>query len=137
MNQFVCPSCNHILKIADKFCPGCGTRVSSENPESENRTKTIVSSGKYSGTMIKSKASFGWKIFRNVIIATVVLGVLALAIWFQFDPDAGKKLTDALMGIGFMAVFFFTGWLFMRGQKGKKRSNWDDDQYSDVCDDND
>jgi hypothetical protein len=65
-----------------------------------------------------------------------VSGIIALIIWFQVDPDAGKKLTDALLGIGFMAVFFFVGWLFMRGKKGKN-SDWDDDQYGDLDDDND
>jgi hypothetical protein len=57
-------------------------------------------------------------------------------IWFQVDPDAGKKLTDALMGIAFMAVFFFVGWLFMRGKKGKGRGGNDDYDW-DHNDDND
>jgi hypothetical protein len=35
-----------------------------------------------------------------------------------------------------MLVFFFFGWLFMRGKKGRK-SDWDDDQYADVDNDND
>jgi hypothetical protein len=55
-----------------------------------------------------------------------LLGIIAFFIWFKVDPEAGKKLTDVLTGTGFMLVFFFFGWLFMRGKKGKKQG-WDDD----------
>jgi hypothetical protein len=123
--------------LNDKFCPNCGDHIV-ENPVSSGKPKikTISSAGTYSGKIIKSKTSKTWKIIRNLIIVTIVSGIIALIIWFQVDPDAGKKLTDALLGIGFMAVFFFVGWLFMRGKKGKK-SDWDDDQYGDLDDDND
>lgn len=83
--------------------------------------------------MTKAKTPKGWRIFRTVLIVIVLLGVIAMVVWFQVDPEAGKKLTDVLMGIGFMIVFFLFGWLFMRGKKGKK-SNWDDDQFADVND---
>ena len=135
MSQSVCPSCSHPVEISDKFCPGCGALLS-QTTETTKNVKTISSSGNYSGTMIKGKTSKGWKIFRNVIIVIVLLGIIALVIWFQVDPDAGKKLKDALMGIGFMIVFFFFGWLFMKGGKGR-RSGGDDDQYNDISDDND
>ena len=137
MSQLFCHSCSHPLEKADKFCPGCGKEVSLVETDSRKTAKTIVSSGNYSGTMTKSKTSRGWKIFRNIILVIIILGIVALVVWFQVDPEAGKKLTDALLGIGFMAVFFFVGWLFMRGQKGKRSSSWDDDQYHDVSDDND
>ena len=138
MSQILCPSCNHPVETTDKFCPGCGTLLSqTPTEETGNNVKTITSSGHYSGKMIKGKTSRGWKIFRNIVIAVVLLGIIALIIWFQVDPDAGKKLTDALMGTAFMIVFFFVGWLFMRGKKGRRGSNYDDDQYNDISDDND
>jgi cbb3-type cytochrome oxidase subunit 3 len=87
--------------------------------------------------MIKGKTSRGWKILRNGILTLIILAIVALIVWFQLDPDAGKKLTDIAMGTAFMAVFFFVGWLFMRGKKGKNNYDWDDDQYSDVADDDD
>lgn len=137
MSQSVCPSCNYPVDITDKFCPGCGVLLSqTKETETVGNVKTITSSGSYSGKMMKGKTSRGWKFFRNVIISIILLGIIVLIIWFQVDPEAGKKLTDALMGIGFMAVFFFVGWLFMRGKKGRRGSNYDD-YYSDVSDDND
>lgn len=140
MNQRLCKQCNKPIEISDKFCPHCGTPVSSEEKQAvasgTKSTKTISSSGNYSGTMIKGKGAGTRKIIRNIIIAIVLIGIVALIIWFQVDPEAGKKLTDALMGIGFMIVFFFVGWLFMRGKKGRRGSNYDD-PYNDVSDDND
>lgn len=135
MNQSICPSCNQPVEVSDKFCPRCGNQLT-QTKESKPNVKTITSSGNYTGTMVKGKTSRGWKIFRYIIIAIVLLGIIALIIWFQVDPDAGKKLTDALMGIAFMIVFFFVGWLFMRGKKGRRGSNYDD-PYNDVSDDND
>lgn len=128
-----CPNCNQAVEPADKFCPGCGNSLNENTNQTAN---TIRSSGNYSGKMTKGKKSKGWKIFRNSIISLILIGIVALIIWFQVDPDAGKKLTDVLMGIAFMAVFFFVGWLFMRGKKGKGNS-WDDDQYHNVADDDD
>ncbi len=141
MSQIICNNCKGANDPVNKFCSNCGTildgSVQEDVQEPSSSTKTIRSSGNYSGKMIKGKKSKGWKIFRNIIIGLVLLGVLTLVIWFQVDPDAGKKLTDALMGIAFMAVFFFVGWLFMRGKKRKTNYDWDDDQYSDVADDDD
>lgn len=140
MNQTACPSCNHPIEITDKFCPGCGNPLTqTTKTKSAENVKTITSSGNYSGTMIKGKTSSSWKIFRKIIIAVVLVGIIALIIWFQVDPDAGKKLTNTLMGIGLMAVLFFVGWLFTRGKKGKGRGNydWDDDYDNDDIDDDD
>ena len=141
MNQIICDNCKRANEPANKFCSFCGTNLYDSKQENTQEptgsAKTIRSSGNYSGKMTRGKKSKAWKIFRNIIISLVLLGVLALVIWFQVDPDAGKKLTDVLMGIAFMAVFFFVGWLFMRGKKGKTNYDWDDDQYSDVADDDD
>ncbi|WP_346859221.1 zinc ribbon domain-containing protein [uncultured Draconibacterium sp.] len=136
-----CKSCNHQNKQGAAFCEKCGNSLGELNTEAQNKIPSenahkIVSKGNYTGTMVKGKTSRGWKIFRKLIIALVLLAVVALIVWFQVDPDAGTKLKDAAMGTAFMAVFFFVGWLFMRGKKGNKY-DWDDDQYSDVADDDD
>lgn len=125
-----CFKCGSPVQVSDKFCPHCGTSLmtapADKQASEQKNQKIIVSKGSYSGKMIKSKASKGLKIFRNIIIGIVLSGIIALIIWFQTDPEAGKKLTDVLMGVGFMIVFFFFGWLFMRGKKGKS-PGWDDD----------
>jgi uncharacterized membrane protein YvbJ len=130
---YICPKCMHKNPVTASFCEKCGASLT-ETESTENRKagpQTFTSAGNYAGKMIKGKTPKGWRIFRTVLIAIVLLGVFALIIWFQEDPEAGKKLTDVLMGIGFMIVFFFFGWLFMRGKKGKK-SDWDDDQFADL-----
>ena len=141
-----CTKCSHQNPDNASFCEKCGNSLSendSEKKVSDNKPpQKIVSKGSYSGKMIKGKTSRGWKIFRNILIIIVLLAIISLVIWFQGDPDAGKKLTDALMGIAFMAVFFFVGWLFMRGKKGKGRSSnddydWDHDDDNDFDDDDD
>lgn len=137
----ICDNCKHENQQGVSFCEKCGKPVNAESKvhqevTTSGDTKKIVSKGSYSGTMVKGKSSRGWKIFRKIVLVLVLLAILALIIWFQVDPDAGKKLTDVLMGIGFMMVFFFVGWLFMRGKKGRK-GDWDDDQYDDVADDDD
>jgi len=128
MQSGKCKRCENPVLQTDKFCQSCGAPM--QQPvtpveTSSNSPKTFVSKGTYSGKMVKGKTSRGWKIFRNILIAIVVIGIIALIVWFQVDPEAGKKLTDVLMGIGFMIVFFFFGWLFMRGKKGKN-TGWDD-----------
>lgn len=138
-----CTNCKQPVDTVDKFCPHCGNPTTGESKKVEvpkqKKAKTFVSKGNYTGKIVKEKSSRGWKIFRNIIIALFLVGIIALIIWFQVDPDAGKKLTDVLMGIGFMAVFFFIGWIFMRGKKGNRKDNydWDDDQYTDISDDDD
>lgn len=132
---YICPMCMHKNPETASYCKKCGASLS-ETGILENRKagpQTFSSAGNYSGKMTKAKTPKGWRIFRTVLIVIVLLGVIAMVVWFQVDPEAGKKLTDVLMGIGFMIVFFLFGWLFMRGKKGKK-SNWDDDQFADVND---
>lgn len=129
-----CSKCNHQNPTNAALCEKCGNRIA-ENISEKKATQTkapnkIVSKGSYSGKIIKGKTSKGWKIFRKIIITILLLGIIALVIWFQVDPDAGKKLTDVLMGIGFMIVFFFFGWLFMRGKKGKGRGSNDDYEWN-------
>jgi uncharacterized membrane protein YvbJ len=135
-----CSKCNHQNPTNAAFCEKCGNRLDeniSEKKATETKTPNkIISKGSYSDKMVKGKTSKGWKLFKNILLIIVLFAVISLVIWFQVDPDAGKKLTDALMGIAFMAVFFFVGWLFMRGKKGKGRGGNDDYDW-DHNDDND
>lgn len=136
MNTTKCNQCGKPVTSGDKFCPHCGAPLSKDNEEIKE-TKTFVSKGNYSGKMTKGKTSRWWRILRNIIIAIVLLSIISLLIWFQVDPDAVKKLTDVLFGIGVMVIFFFVGWLFMRGKKGKQNSDWDENQYSNIEEEDD
>lgn len=140
MNQLKCAKCQSDLNRIDKFCPACGTPTGLENedPKMEEKTgtNTISSTGTYSGTLVKGRKSKAFKIFRNIIIAALVLAIIAVIIWFQVDPEAGKKVADVFLGVIFMAFFFLVGWFFMRGKKGKS-NNWDDDHLNDVANDDD
>jgi len=133
-----CPKCDHTNSENVSFCEKCGASLTATGSSKNQKSgpQTFSSAGNYSGKMIKGKNSKGWKIFKKIIIAVVLLGILAVIIWFQADPEAGRKLADAAMGTGFMIVFFFFGWLFMRGKKWKT-AGWDDDHYANVANDND
>lgn len=135
MNQLKCVQCQSDLSSKDKFCLACGnpTGFGSSDTEMEEkiRTKTVTSTGNYSGTLAKGKKPRAVKILRNLIIAAILVGIIAVIIWFQVDPEAGKKVADVFFGVIFMTFFFLVGWLFMRGKKGKS-NNWDDDHLSDV-----
>ena len=142
--KMICPNCKHKNPENTSFCKKCGfSLVENAAADTKKKTaKTYASSGNYSGKMIQGKTSRGWKIFRNLLLIIVLLAIISLVIWFQADPDAGKKLTDVLMGIAFMAVFFLVGWLFMRGKKGKRRHsnddyNWDHNNDNDFDGDDD
>lgn len=137
-NKRSCPSCNHENPVSATFCEKCGASLTEINSSQNQKSgpQTFTSAGTYSGKMVKGKTSKGWKVFKKIIIAFVLLGIVALIIWFQADPEAGRKLTDVLMGTVFMIVFFFFGWLFMRGKK-RKTTGWDDDHYANVANDND
>ena len=115
MTQPICKSCQTVLSFDDKFCPSCGSPFRVKNDETQKdkkvKTDTISSSGNYSGTMVKGKKTRAFKIFRNAIVSLVLAVVLAVVIWFQVDPDAGKKLKDVFFGTVFMIFFFFVGWL--------------------------
>jgi uncharacterized membrane protein YvbJ len=133
-----CSKCNHENPGGAAFCEKCGASFSAAEPNKKEKSgpKNFSSTGTYSGKMIKGKTSKGWKVFKKIIIAFVLLGFVAVIIWFQVDPEAGRKLTDVLIGTVFMIVFFFFGWLFMRGKK-RKTAGWDDDHYANVANDND
>ncbi len=143
-----CNSCNTLISPDENFCPGCGISIKDQKLTSQTDPqgpKTISSAGAYSGTMIKSKSKF-WKRLKNSIIGFILAIVIALIVWFQVDPDAGKKLTNILVGLGLMAVFAF--FIYRKAKKGKGRrrggsfrrgnrsdDDRDDDQYDDDDDD--
>jgi hypothetical protein len=145
MNQSICPSCNHPIEITDKFCPHCGSPVSLDEQQSVSSetksTKTFTSSGNYSGTMIKGKGFGTRKIIRNIIIAIIFIGIIALVIWIKTDPNAKEKLGNILFGFVVMAIFGAVIW--RKSRKGLIKStkqrqanlDWDDD--NDGFDDDD
>jgi len=147
MSTITCTQCNQIVEASDKFCQHCGAPIlQTTNPGSNSTaskpSKTITSSGNYSGTMIKGKGSRTRKTIRNIVIGFVLIGIIALIIWFQIDPDAGEKLTNIIVGLLIMVVFGFFIYRSSQKGKGRKRSfrsgnNRDDDRNHDDDDNND
>ena len=137
-----CPKCNEQINEAENFCQHCGTpieKVGKDNKEGQGTaTKTISSAGTYSGTMSKGKTSKGWKLFWKLIIAVVLIGAVALVIWFQVDPKAGEKLANIAGGLLIMAIFIFFVYRSAKKGKYKKRNHYEDDYWdSRDNDDND
>lgn len=147
MSQNICTQCNKPIENSDKFCPHCGSLVSSDEQKSVSSetksTKTFTSSGNYSGTIIKAKGSGTRKIIRNIIIAIILIGIIALIIWIKTDPDAKEKLGNILFGFVVMAIFGAVIW--RKSKKGLIKStkerqanfDWDDDYDNDGIDDDD
>lgn len=140
MNQSVCPSCNHPIENTDKFCPGCGkplTQTTAAKPE--KNLKTITGSSNYSGKMVTGKTSRSRKIIRNIIIAIVLIGIVAVIIWFNTDPDAKEKSGNILFGAVVIAIFVAV--IRRKSKKGKIRSsknrkaNYDWDEVDEQDDD--
>ncbi len=146
MSDNICPKCKKQVAKTDKFCQSCGFQLdhseSFKQPSSEG-PKTFVSKGSYSGKMVKGKTSKGLKIFRNILIAIVLIGIVAIVIWYKTDPDAGEKLGNILFGAVVMLIFGLVIW--RKSRKGQIKStkerqanyDWDDDQLDDVDDDDD
>ncbi|MCF6333223.1 MAG: zinc ribbon domain-containing protein [Draconibacterium sp.] len=143
MSTITCTQCNKLVESSDKFCQHCGTPIlqttgPESNPTAPKSSKTITSSGNYSGTMIKGKGSRTRKTIRNIVIGIVLGGIITLIIWFQVDPEAGKKLTNVAFGFGFILVFVF--FIYRAAKKGKykkKRGAAKNDYDLDDHDNND
>jgi len=147
MSQNICTQCNNPIESSDKFCPHCGAPVSMVEPQSvsseKKSTKTISSSGNYSGTMIKGKGAGTRKIIRNIIIAIVLIGIIAIIIWIKTDPDAKEKLGNILFGFAVMAIFGAVIW--RKSKKGLIKStkqrqanfDWDDNVETEIDSDDD
>lgn len=140
-----CQKCDHTNLLTAAFCENCGASLTEEqvvNKPPQPEPNKIVSEGSYSGVMTKSKSKFG-KRLRYAIIIIVALGAVALIIWFQLDPNAGEKLSNFAIGLGFVAVFVF--FIFRAAKKGKYKgkrrgfsssnsNQYDDDGYDDDDD---
>lgn len=144
MNINICPKCNQQVAATDKFCQSCGFQLNRSEPSKQTATdgpKTFVSKGSYSGKMVKGKTSKGWKFFRNILIAIVIIGIIAIVIWYKTDPDAGEKLGNILFGAVVMLIFGFVIW--RKSKKGKiqspkqRKANNDYDDIDEQDDDND
>ncbi len=131
MSTNTCTQCNKPVEGSDKFCPHCGTPVQKKTDattqSSGKTTKTITSSGNYSGTMIKGKGSRIRKIMQNIIIAVVVVGIIALIVWIKTDPKATTQLGNIAFGLVFMLVFAF--FIYRSAKKGKKGIRRDDKDF--------
>lgn len=147
-----CPKCNYENEEGAAFCEKCGASLSTtEAAQNENSgPQTFTSTGNYSGKMIKGKTSQSWKVLLYVILSVVIIGAIALIIWFQRDPEAGEELKNIAGGILVAVIFIF---FVIRGnKKGKKRrrrgyeydqgindddNDYDDDSSDDGGDDDD
>lgn len=139
-----CPKCNHENPDGAAFCEKCGASlaVSELSKNKKSGPQTYTSTGTYSGKMTKGKTSRGWKRMRTAIVVIILLLVVAIAIWFAVDPDAGEKLKNIGGGILVAAIFIF---FVIRGNKGKRKRgsgyefeqgvNHDDDYDDDFSDD--
>jgi uncharacterized membrane protein YvbJ len=137
-NLVNCPKCAHANLPTASFCEKCGSSLAEKAPaDNQNKgPKTFASTGNYSGKMIKGKTSKSWKVLIYVILSVVVIGAIALVVWFQRDPAAGEKLKSFAGGLLIVAIFLF---FVFRGKKGKRRirRSGDDDQFDHDDDDHD
>ena len=133
----ICPKCGFQNPENASFCQKCGASLTEKTAADNQKTgpKTFASTGNYSGKMVKGKTPKGWKIFRNAIIVLVLLGIIAIIIWFQVDPEAGTKLKNFAGGLLVMAIFIF--FIYRSAKKGKGRRRSNDDYDWDHNDDND
>ncbi len=132
-----CPKCNHENPQGAAFCEKCGTSLTESGPakKEQSSTKTFSSAGNYSGKMTKGKTSRGWKRMRTAIIVIIIALVVAIAVWFAVDPDAGEKLKNIAGGLLVAAIFIF---FVLRGNRKKRKSRDDYDYYENDDDlDND
>jgi len=144
MSEIVCTQCNNPIEPSDKFCPHCGSPIPSDKQQSaSSSTKTISSSGNYSGTMVKGKGAGTRKKIRNTMIAIGLIVTIALIIWIKTDPNAKEKLSNILFGFTVMAIFGALIW--RKSKKGLIKStkqrqadfDYDDDYGNDGIDDDD
>ena len=142
MKPEICDRCKKSVSQTDKFCQNCGAPIQQKEPSKESSSdgpKTFVSKGNYSGKMVKGKTSSGRKIFRNITIALVLIGIIAIIIWYQTDPNAGEKLGNILFGAVVMVLF--GTYIWWRNKKGKikaskkREANYDWDGIDEQVDD--
>lgn len=136
-NGVTCIKCGHDNLAGVSFCESCGTAIQGEHPRTSPASpgpNKIISKGNYSGTMKKSGSSF-WKKLLITLLIIVLAGAVAIFVWFQIDPDAGKKFKDILEGTGVVLVVMLFLWIFSKGKKkggrGKSQNDYDDDNWDD------
>lgn len=137
MKPEICDRCKNPVSQTDKFCQSCGSPVEQKEASNEplsDGPKTFVSKGNYSGKMVKGKTPRGRKIFRNIIIAIILIGIIAIIIWYRTDPNAGEKLGNILFGAVVMVLF--GSYIWWRGKKGtikasrKREATYDHDDIN-------
>ena len=130
-----CSQCGKMNSLGATFCEHCGSKLLSEPSNQQSKKPEphkIVSKGSYSGKMNTGKS----KLLKRLIIAVitvVVIGVLAIIIWFQVDDNAEDKLKEALRIPGTIVIVGFAIYvaIFGKTKKGRSRGGYDDDDYDD------
>lgn len=136
MSSQTCPSCNEALGPNDNFCRKCGGAAEVEIAPSKTHFKP---SGTYSGKMIKESSS----LFKRILYTSlfiIVAGGASVFVWFQMDPNAGKKLKGAMDAAGAIFVVLLFIWIFFKGKSdrsGGRREDDDWDNDNDFGDDDD
>jgi len=131
-----CPKCNHTNPENVSFCEKCGTSLTATGSSKNQKSgpQTFTSAGTYSGKMIKGKTSKSWKVLLYIILSIVIIGTIAIVIWFQHDPDAGEKLKTIAGGILVVVIFIF---FVIRGYKKGRRRRGSGHEYDQGINDND
>ena len=139
-----CPKCGHPNPSGASFCEKCGTPLEgNSDPKKTGKKppKILSSTGTYSGTMVKSKSSKSYKIFKTIVLSVIVIGIIALIIWFKVDPDAKEKLINVLFSVGFILIFGFFIWRKNKGvsknEMIRRRRRSDSDKLYDKDNDSD
>jgi len=134
-NKKNCPSCNHENPVSVTFCEKCGASLSATGSAKNEKSgpQTFTSTGTYSGKMTKGKTSRGWKRMRTAIIVIILAMVVAIAIWFAVDPDAGEKLKN--IGGGILVAVIFIYFVVKGNRKGRRRRGSDYEYEQEINDD--
>jgi uncharacterized membrane protein YvbJ len=140
-----CPECGHENPLEVAFCEQCGTSLKTGKPVPETRpeksgSKVLHSTGSYSGTMVQGKTSKSKKIFKYIFIVLILVGIAALIVWYNSDPNAKETLGNIIFSGLFILFFGIFIWFKNRKSGRRKKSNFyrdDDGQETYVNSDDD
>lgn len=145
--SLICPKCGYQNVSGSSFCEKCGTSLkadtSSVESQKQQSIKTYSSTGNYSGTMVKSKSSKSYRIFKSIAITILIIAVIAFVIWYNNDPNAKETVISVLFSVGFILIFVLIIW--RKSKKGKMTASrkreanydWDDLEEADRFDNDD
>ena len=110
-----CPKCGNELPEGAKFCPVCGTAVTTGEAPAASAAPTAPVAAEMSGLRLASwgERFVAWLI--DAVIVEVVAGILGLFVslsWWSVWPSW-------IPFFNFNGVFLFLYWLFMDGSYGQ------------------